>query len=56
LNKRIISGRKMVISTNLSVQDFQNTYSERIVSRIIGNFEACRFVGEDIRLIKKGIL
>ncbi len=56
LNKRIINGRKMVISTNLSVQDFQNTYSERIVSRIIGNFEACKFVGEDIRLIKKGIL
>jgi DNA replication protein DnaC len=46
----------MVISTNLSVQDFQSTYSERIVSRIIGNFEACKFVGDDIRLKIKGIL
>ena len=55
LNKRIVNNKKMVISTNLSVQDFQSTYSERIVSRIIGNFEACKFVGEDIRLKIKGI-
>lgn len=55
LNKRIVKGKKMVISTNLSVLDFQNTYSERIVSRIIGNFEACKFTGEDIRLKMKGI-
>ncbi|HYE81908.1 MAG TPA: ATP-binding protein [Clostridia bacterium] len=55
LNKRIISSKKMVISTNLSVLDFQSTYSERIVSRIIGNFEACKFMGEDIRLKMKGI-
>ncbi len=55
LNKRIISSKKMVISTNLSVPDFQSTYSERIVSRIIGNFEACKFMGKDIRLKMKGI-
>lgn len=55
LNKRIISSKKMVISTNLSLIDFQSTYSERIMSRIIGNFEACKFVGEDIRLKMKGI-
>lgn len=55
LNKRIISNKKMVISTNFSIQDFQSTYSERIVSRIMGNFEACKFVGEDIRLKIKGI-
>lgn len=55
LNKRIINGKKMVIATNLSVQDFQNAYSERIVSRILGNFEACKFIGEDIRLKMRGI-
>lgn len=55
LNKRIINSKKMVISTNLSVVDFQSTYSERIFSRIIGNFEACKFLGEDIRLKMKGI-
>ncbi|HNR03285.1 MAG TPA: ATP-binding protein [Bacillota bacterium] len=55
LNKRIVNMKKMIISTNLSGVDFQSTYSERIVSRIIGNFEACKFVGKDIRLIMKGI-
>lgn len=50
LNKRIINNKKMVISTNLSIVDFQSTYSERIVSRIIGNFDACKFTGSDIRL------
>ena len=55
LNKRIVNSKKMVISTNLSVIDFQSTYSERIVSRIIGNFEACKFMGVDIRLKIKGI-
>jgi len=56
LNKRIQNGKKMVISTNLSLQDFQSIYSERIVSRIIGNFESCKFMGIDIRLKKKGII
>lgn len=55
LNKRINNNKKMVISTNLGIQDFQSIYSERIVSRIIGNFEFCKFVGIDIRLKKKGI-
>lgn len=56
LNKRIQNGKKMVISTNLSLQDFQSIYSERIVSRIIGSFESCKFIGVDIRLKKKGII
>ncbi len=56
LNKRIQNGKKMVISTNLSIQELQSMYSERIVSRIIGNFESCKFVGIDIRLKKKGMV
>ncbi len=56
LNKRIINNKKMVISTNLSIIDFQNTYSERIVSRIIGNFDACKFAGRDIRLMMHNII
>ena len=44
---------KTIISTNLSLQDLYDIYEERIVSRIIGNYNACYFYGEDIRLIKK---
>ena len=44
---------KTIISTNLSLQDLYNTYEERIVSRIIGNYNACYFFGDDIRIKKK---
>ena len=53
VNQRLLSGKKMVISTNLTLSEIVNSYSERIVSRIIGNFETLRFFGEDIRKKKK---
>lgn len=52
-NQRLNTKKKMIFSTNLNLQDIVNTYSERIVSRIIGNFETLRFFGEDIRKKKK---
>lgn len=50
LNKRLLSNKKMIISTNLSLENIMNTYSERITSRIFGNFTMYKFYGEDIRL------
>ncbi len=44
---------KTIISTNLSLQDLYNVYEERIVSRLIGNYNACFFYGDDIRRKKK---
>ena len=44
---------KTIISTNLSLQEMYNNYEERIVSRIIGNYNACYFYGEDIRMKKR---
>ena len=44
---------KTIISTNLSLQDLYEVYEERIVSRIIGNYNACYFYGDDIRIKKK---
>ena len=49
-NKRVT---KTIISTNLNIQNLFNNYDERIVSRLIGNYDICRFYGDDIRLIKK---
>lgn len=43
----------MIISTNLSVLAIQQTYDERLSSRITGNFKVIPFIGEDIRLLKK---
>ena len=44
---------KTIISTNLSLQDLYEVYEERIVSRIIGNYNSCYFYGDDIRIKKK---
>lgn len=40
---------KTIISTNLSLQELYDNYEERIVSRIIGSYDACYFFGDDIR-------
>ena len=44
---------KTIISTNLSLKNLYNTYDERIVSRIIGNYNICYFFGDDIRFQKR---
>lgn len=49
-NKKIT---KTIISTNLNIQNLYKNYDERIVSRLIGNYDICRFFGDDIRLKKK---
>ena len=42
---------KTIISTNLSLPILNKTYGERITSRLIGNYNICRFFGEDIRFM-----
>lgn len=44
---------KTIISTNLNLQNLFNTYDERIVSRFVGNYNICKFYGDDIRFIIK---
>lgn len=55
LNSRLLNNKvtKTIISTNLSLQNIFNTYDERIVSRIIGNYNICYFFGDDIRFITR---
>lgn len=50
LNKRLLHNKKMLISTNLSFADITKLYSERIYSRLIGDFKLCKFYSEDIRI------
>ena len=42
-----------MISTNYDLKQLYNIYEERLLSRIIGNYNACYFFGDDIRIIKK---
>lgn len=53
LNTRILRGRGIVISTNLSPSEIGKVYSDRISSRIMENFILVRVFGEDIRILKR---
>jgi len=44
---------KTIISTNLDMKQLHEYYKERVSSRIIGCFDIFRFVGDDIRMLKK---
>lgn len=53
LNERILRKKSIIISTNLSLQELRERYSDRIFSRITSNFELCKITGPDIRMHKK---
>ena len=51
INARLLNPKtKTIISTNLSLENLAKNYDSRILSRLIGNFHICRFIGDDIRL------
>lgn len=52
LNKKLLTNKKMIISTNLSLEEILKTYTERISSRLLGNFNVLKFFGDDIRIMK----
>ena len=52
LNDRLLAGKSMVISTNLTIEEISRRYSPQIASRLQGSFQRLVFVGEDIRVLK----
>ena len=53
LNARYLNQLSTIISTNLAPNEWSNYYSDRIISRIFGNYTTLKFYGQDIRLLKK---
>lgn len=53
INTRLLSDLPTIITANLIPSELTTRYSERIASRILGCFEHLRFVGNDIRILKK---
>ena len=56
LNERHMGKKATIISTNLSLEELRNRYSERIFSRITSNYEVCKLSGQDIRMYKKRLM
>ncbi len=53
LNTRYLHQNATIISTNVAPNEWNKYYSERIVSRVFGNYTNLKFIGSDIRLLKK---
>lgn len=49
INTRILLHKPTIINTNLSLKEIEEIYSPRITSRLIGNYNANKFLGKDIR-------
>lgn len=50
INKKLLNKKKMLVSTNYSLEELLKTYTDRITSRLLGNFNLYNFYGEDIRV------
>ena len=53
VNDRKLRKRPVVISTNLDYRALMEQYSDRVMSRLIGEYTTLKFFGDDIRMKKK---
>lgn len=49
INTRLLSGKKTIISTNLSPMQLGSEYAQRIFSRVFDRFKMVKFIGKDLR-------
>lgn len=53
INSRLDMGKPTIVSSNLPLDMLRERYDDRIISRLTGMFFTLRFIGEDIRQIKR---
>jgi len=49
INSRLVSGKKTVVNSNLTLSELNHRYSEQIMSRLEGEYQVLTFYGDDIR-------
>ncbi|MCL2820574.1 MAG: ATP-binding protein [Oscillospiraceae bacterium] len=49
INTRLITNRKTLINSNLTIDELRRKYSEQIMSRLEGEYQVLTFYGDDIR-------
>lgn len=52
INSRICSEIPTIINSNFSFDELEKRYTDRVTSRIIGNYACVEFCGDDIRQLK----
>ena len=55
INERILQKKSTIVSTNLTLGQFEDRYSERAFSRVSANYNFIKMFGQDIRIKKKFI-
>ena len=53
INERHLRKKSTIISTNLSLEQIRDIYSDRVFSRIANSYSLLRLVADDIRIQKK---
>ena len=52
INTRHNTGKSCIINTNLNLNEIEKRYSQRIFSRLCGQYQLLQFTGRDIRMMK----
>lgn len=53
INERALRKKSTIISTNLSLEEIRDRYSDRVFSRLISGYTVCKLTGPDIRTLQK---
>ncbi len=53
INTRLCENRSTIVSTNCSFEELQRRYGGQVCSRLEGEYLLLRFIGRDIRLLRK---
>lgn len=51
INARMNRRRPMIVSSNIDPMLFEETYGDRIASRVLNGFEVCQLRGQDVRRV-----
>jgi len=55
VNTRLMTGKKTIVSSNLTIDELRRRYSEQIMSRLEGEYRKLSFKGDDIRKKRNAI-
>jgi len=55
INNRLVTGKKTIVSSNLTIDELRMKYSEQIMSRLEGEYQVLTFRGDDIRLKRNAL-
>ena len=53
INTRMLSRKPTIINTNLTMKQIEEKYTSRVSSRLIGSYDGYKFIGKDIRQLKR---